>query len=228
MVFVSLSSPNCFSSFHTLAVQEAADQALGVGGGSGSGVGEARPIACRVLYRLAHYADGLYRNVVVRAWACTAHALCPLPPHLLTPHFSSCMQAQKASPEHQTAMAVLAAKRRQMEEIRARLAERVARGEAKVDRKAAPGGFLYLDRESRLLEHHLRQMGKPVKMDEEEQQVRGWWEGGGAGGGRGCGAAGSRVVMFPHLFLPLNFCRRLDCRCRYRPRSCWTPRNSSS
>ena len=66
-----------------LCVQEAAEQALVVGAASPA---EQRGTACRVLYRLAHYADGLYRNI----------------------------EAQKASPEYKTQQAVIGAKRRQV------------------------------------------------------------------------------------------------------------------
>ncbi len=46
------------------ALQEAADQALAAGQPAAA---EQRSTSCRVLYRLAHYADGLYRNIEVRA-----------------------------------------------------------------------------------------------------------------------------------------------------------------
>ena len=39
-------------------LQEAAQEAEGAAGG-----GQGGATACRVLYRLAHYADGLYRNI---------------------------------------------------------------------------------------------------------------------------------------------------------------------
>lgn len=67
-----------------LGAQEAADQAVGADQAS-SAAGQ-RGVACRVLYRLAHYADGLYRNI----------------------------EAQKASPEYKTAKAVIEAKRQQV------------------------------------------------------------------------------------------------------------------
>lgn len=65
-------------------MQEAADAAQGCLGAS-SAMAD-RVTACRVLYRLAHYADGLYRNI----------------------------EAQKASPEYKTGVAVIQAKRRQV------------------------------------------------------------------------------------------------------------------
>ena len=49
-----------------VAPQEAADQAQGAEGRAPSV--EQRRRACRVLYRLAHYADGLYRNIEVGRW----------------------------------------------------------------------------------------------------------------------------------------------------------------
>lgn len=48
-------------------LQEAADLVQDAGAaspGGGEAVGPAA--ACRILYRLAHYADGLYRNILVR------------------------------------------------------------------------------------------------------------------------------------------------------------------
>ncbi|PSC71129.1 serine threonine-kinase ATM isoform X1 [Micractinium conductrix] len=84
-------------------MQEAADQAQG----SGQGGSEAARTACRVLYRLAHYADGLYRGI----------------------------EAQKASAEYKTAKAVIDAKRQQIEQWSATLEERKRRGDVKIDRK---------------------------------------------------------------------------------------------
>ncbi|KAL4452130.1 hypothetical protein ABPG75_007792 [Micractinium tetrahymenae] len=85
-------------------MQEAADQTLTAGQSTAA---EQRATSCRVLYRLAHYADGLYRNI----------------------------EAQKASPEYKTAKAVIEAKRRQIAQWTETLEGRKRRGEVKVDRK---------------------------------------------------------------------------------------------
>lgn len=129
-------SPNTVLSL----MQEAADQARTLGTGQdGSATAEQRGTACRVLYRLAHYADVLYRNI----------------------------EAQKASPEYQTAKAVIEAKRRQIEQWTAMLEERKRRGDLKVDRKTGQ----VLDRDARQLAHTIASTRRPVEMDEAEQRL---------------------------------------------------------
>jgi hypothetical protein len=75
--------------------------------------------------------------------------------------------------------------------VQARYLEREKQGLVKLDRKTGQP----LDRESRMILHHMAQLSKPLMHDEEEQKV-GWlgrasgqgrcvWEGGGEGRGRG-------------------------------------------
>eukprot|EP00884_Botryococcus_braunii_P019002 jgi/Botrbrau1/5786/Bobra.0155s0009.1 len=84
----------------------------------GRGVASYGTTLCRCAYRLAQYCDSLYRGI----------------------------QAQRASPEWRTQQAVIAAKKRQVEEYKKALREREARGTA----RRGPNGEL-LDLESRQL-----------------------------------------------------------------------------
>ncbi|KAL6779607.1 ATM1 [Auxenochlorella protothecoides x Auxenochlorella symbiontica] len=86
---------------------------------------------CRAHYRLAHYADGLHRAV----------------------------RARRAGDEWRAARAVVAAKKAQAGDLRARLARRGAGRSA----RSEPG-----DKEARSLELQLAALDKAVRMDEEE------------------------------------------------------------
>ncbi|KAL3152004.1 hypothetical protein ABBQ32_001124 [Trebouxia sp. C0010 RCD-2024] len=92
-------------------------------------------VACRVMYRLAHHADTLYAAI----------------------------QAQKQSPDWNTAQAVIKQKRQQVSLLQQQLQLRTQRGEVK---KNAAGEVT--DRESRVLLYQISTMMRPIQFDEEE------------------------------------------------------------